>query len=76
MKSNVTDHDIMPPSVFLTEKQAGEVLQVSPRTLQGWRLRGIGPKFVRFSARGIRYRRMDIEAWAASRLVSSTSQKL
>lgn len=57
----------------LTERQAAEYLQLSPRTLQAWRLRGGGPAFVRISKRCVRYRLVDIQAWAEERLARSTS---
>lgn len=38
-------------------------------------LRGDGPPMVRLSARMVRYRRSDVEAWLASRTVRSTSEQ-
>lgn len=56
-----------------TESDAGKVLSVGKRTLQGWRLRGCGPPFVRISSRCIRYRPCDVRAWIEERLRASTS---
>lgn len=47
---------------LLDEKQAADILGLSPRTLQGWRLRGQGPQFVKIG-RLTRYRPEDIEAY-------------
>lgn len=58
---------------LIDEKQAAEYLGYTTRALQNWRLRGGGPRFVRVSARSIRYRISDIEAWIEARIVSSTS---
>ena len=58
---------------LIDEKTAAAFLDLSPRTLQGLRFRGGGPRFVRISARCIRYRRLDCRDWAVHRLRSSTS---
>ncbi len=41
-------------------------LGLSPRTLEGYRVSGGGPDFHRFGNR-VRYRRRDLDAWAAQR---------
>lgn len=61
------------PDALLTEQQAATLLGVSVRGLQGWRLRGGGPSFVK-CGRLVRYRRRDLTAWMDSRTVSHTSQ--
>lgn len=58
---------------MLTETEAAELLNVSVRTLQGWRVRGGGPKFCRYS-RLVRYVRADLLAFIEARRVSSTSE--
>lgn len=63
-----------PESILLTEAQAAQLLGFSPRTLQAWRVRGGGPTFVHVSARCVRYRREDLEAWIEERLRISTSE--
>jgi hypothetical protein len=58
--------------VLLTEKQAAELLHTPQRTLQGWRLRGTGPRYLKLqgSKRGsVRYRREDLEAYLESCVV-------
>jgi len=54
---------------LLAECQAAHLLNLSVRTLQAWRLRGIGPAFVR-AGRAIRYRRDDIIDWIAANTVA------
>ena len=61
------------PDELVKEKRAAEILDVSPRTLQSWRLRGVGPPFVRLSARAIRYGLRGLAAHVAARTVRSTS---
>jgi hypothetical protein len=58
---------------LLTEKEVAELLRLRPRTLQDWRVRGIGMPFIRYTERGVRYRRRDVEAFIESREMSSTA---
>jgi predicted DNA-binding transcriptional regulator AlpA len=66
-----------PPGELLTPEQAAKLLHLSPRTLEGFRRRGDGPKFSKLgdgrSAR-ILYPRAEIDAWIASRLRASTTE--
>jgi hypothetical protein len=59
--------------LLLTEEEAAELIGFTPRFLQERRFRGGGPKFVKVSARAIRYRPEDLRAWAVERLRTSTS---
>jgi predicted DNA-binding transcriptional regulator AlpA len=61
------------PTILLDERAAAAALGLTPRTLQGWRHRGDGPPHVRISARCVRYRVEDLNAWAAQRVRTSTS---
>ena len=49
---------------LLDEGAAGEFLELSVRTLQAFRQRGTGPRYVAVSPRCIRYRRTDLREWA------------
>jgi excisionase family DNA binding protein len=46
--------------ILLTERQAAEFLTVRVKTLQAWRVRGRGPKFIKLGG-SVRYRREDLE---------------
>lgn len=59
-------------NVLYTEQQAADHLQLKPRTLQAWRVRGGGPRFVRISQRCIRYRLIDLDKWIANRIFENT----
>lgn len=59
--------------LLLDERAAAAALGLTPRTLQSWRARGGGPRFVRVSSRCIRYRLSDLDEWAAERVRTSTS---
>ena len=62
-----------PVTTLLKEFEAAQFLNVSPRALRNWRTRGGGPKFIRVSARCIRYRPNDLEEWVEKRSRRSTS---
>jgi predicted DNA-binding transcriptional regulator AlpA len=59
---------------MLTQSECAEHLRLSERTLERFRVSGIGPKFVRMG-KSVRYRLCDVEAWIASRFVGSTSEE-
>ena len=48
-------------------------LDLSPRTLDGYRVSGEGPAFHRFGNR-VRYRRSDLDQWAAGRRATTTAE--
>ena len=56
----------------LNEVQLAELLNLSERTLQGWRLKGEGPAFEKFG-RSVRYATDTVEAWIARQQRASTS---
>jgi predicted DNA-binding transcriptional regulator AlpA len=63
--------------VFNT-KQAAAFLGMSPRTLEGMRMRGTGPRYVKLGpGRGalVGYRPEDLTAWLEENIRSSTSHK-
>jgi len=62
---------------LLSTKRAAEMLDLQPQTLRIWRLKGIGPRYVRYGGpRGrVTYRESDIEAWIAERVHESTSEE-
>jgi hypothetical protein len=64
-----------PEKILLTEDEAAEAIGFTPRFLQQRRYTGDGPSYVRVSARAIRYRPDDLEAWAEKHLRTSTSDR-
>ena len=52
----------MESKVFLTQHELSERWHLSPRTLQGWRLKGIGPTYVKIGSR-VLYRRDRVEKY-------------
>lgn len=62
-----------PNDAHLTTQQAAWFLGLSPKTLQNWRVQGIGPTFKQFR-RTVRYLYADLKQWAAKHDRSSTAK--
>ncbi len=58
---------------LLRQEQAAQFLNVSVRTLEAWRHRGGGPRYVKLH-RCVRYRRADLLDWLDAHARTSTSQ--
>jgi excisionase family DNA binding protein len=58
---------------FLTTQEAAEFLKLQRATLEAWRCRGGGPRFVKLG-RAVRYHRDDLSRWVESRTRSNTSE--
>lgn len=56
---SMTRPDDGPACNLMTTKQAAEMLGLSPRTLENWRVRGDGPGFVKVG-RAVRYSMSDL----------------
>ena len=60
--------------LLVDENQASEVLHTSPRTLQGWRQRGTGPRYIKVGQL-VRYRPSSLQEYISSQTRSSTSEQ-
>ncbi len=60
--------------MLLTETEAAEILAVSVRTIQNWRIRGGGPPFYKLVAKTVRYRLGDLVEWLEQNRRGSTSE--
>ncbi len=58
---------------LIDEKAAATFLGLKDRTLQKFRQVGGGPGYIFLSSRCLRYRRIDLRAWAEARVRTSTS---
>lgn len=65
-----------PSSRLLTEKTVADLLSVTPRTLQRWRVTGDGPTWVRIGPRMIRYSEAAVSTWAAGRTFAHRAAEL
>lgn len=60
---------------YLTTSEAAEKLRLSPQALRVWRLRGVGPKFVKPSRSRCLYAESDLEDYMRERTFSSTTEE-
>jgi transcriptional regulator with XRE-family HTH domain len=56
-------HPLLASPLLTTEQLAEYLGDVSTRTLEDWRLRGIGPDYVPLSPKMVRYRVAAVERW-------------
>ena len=63
------------PLNTLNTEGAAAYLGLAESTLEKARVTGTGPDFVKLG-RAVRYRVADLDGWLASRVVSSTSQRV
>ena len=61
---------------LLNEEQGAAFIGVTRRAMQAWRGNGSGPKYIRISARCIRYTIPYLKEWSEKRLRTSTSQEV
>ncbi len=71
-KGNRFNSPVTPIRRLLTEQQLAIELNVSVRTLQQWRFKGGGPRFLKLGA-AVRYDWTDVEVWLEGKGRESTS---
>jgi len=59
---------------FMTTEQAAQFLGLRPNTLEIWRFRGTGPKFVKLG-RAVRYRLADLEDFIQAQTRQKTASR-
>jgi hypothetical protein len=59
---------------LLTQREAAIALRLSERTLERSRVTGLGPPYVK-AGRRVLYRSTDLDAWIASHICQSTSER-
>jgi excisionase family DNA binding protein len=62
------------PDQKFARPEAAKYLGISARTLEGWAVRGGGPRMLKLGSRVV-YRRRDLDAWLATRERASTSDR-
>ena len=60
--------------IHFSQRDLARRLGLSPRTLEGWRWRGTGPRFVKAGGR-VLYRLEDVEAFEAEQLRQRTPRR-
>ena len=63
-----------PGGEWLTDSDVSALFRIAPGTLRYWRSSGSGPPYHRLAERTILYRRSDVEAWLAQRIVRPASR--
>ena len=58
---------------ILNTKEAANYVRLGKPTLERFRISGDGPPYAKLGG-AVRYRRADLDAWLASRLIRSTSE--
>jgi len=61
---------------LLTNAEAASMLGIKPNTLEIWRCKGRGPRFIKFlpsKQAPVRYRREEVDAWLEQQAFASTS---
>jgi predicted DNA-binding transcriptional regulator AlpA len=61
------------PDLYIDENRAAKLLGLSPRTLQGYRVKGGGPPYVKISHKVVRYKVSDLMDWIKTRTRKNTS---
>lgn len=56
------------PGPLKSTTWASKFLGVKTRTLEDWRYRGVGPKFVKISEKCVRYRQLDLEIFIRTKV--------
>jgi excisionase family DNA binding protein len=62
------------PDQKFSRPEAARYLGISARTLEGWAVRGGGPRMLKLGSRVV-YRRRDLDTWLAARERASTSDR-
>ena len=60
---------------YFDQEEVAARYRVSPRTVEGWRARGLGPRYVRVGGR-IKYRRTDCEKYELARTFRDRAEEL
>ena len=72
--ASATRAQVATMTTLLTERDTAALYKVTQKTLQGWRYRGVGPRFVK-AGRCVRYRLEDLQAFVLAALRTSTSDR-
>jgi hypothetical protein len=57
--------------ILLDQREVADIMKVAPRSLEGMRFRGQGPKFIKISKTRVRYRLSDVQAFLESRTIET-----
>lgn len=60
---------------MMSTEEVADFLGITPGTLNGMRVKGVGPSYVKLGGKIVRYRSDVVEAWLASCTRHSTSDQ-
>ncbi|MBI3131734.1 MAG: hypothetical protein HYZ13_10445 [Acidobacteria bacterium] len=60
--------------VYLSQAQVSVRTGIAKRTLEDWRRRGVGPRWIRVSPRKVLYALESLNGWLKAREVQSTAE--
>jgi len=63
-----------PSGMHLTTREAADFLNLSPKTLQNWRIQKRGPAFRKYENGSVRYDLRTLQKWAVRQRRTSTSE--
>jgi predicted DNA-binding transcriptional regulator AlpA len=69
----IKSHNDQVTCFLMSTVQAAAYTGMSKRFFELKRLTGDGPPFIRLSAKAVRYRKTDLDAWLEERLQQNTS---
>ncbi len=58
---------------LLRQEEVAKILNLSPRTLEAWRHRGGGPRYILLTPRCVRYKESDLNQFLEERVRTSTA---
>jgi hypothetical protein len=73
LREAVPAHQSNRATLLFDQNEAAAFLHVEPRTLESWRQRRVGPRFIRYSQRCVRYRIEDLTQWLEGQIVETAS---
>jgi hypothetical protein len=64
-----------PIVTHLTPQQLAQRLGMNPYSLANWRVKGVGPKYIKINQRKVLYALEDVAEWEMSLKKQSTTQR-
>lgn len=61
---------------YLTTKEAAIYLGMEPRTLQDWRCDKVGPPFILYGPRNVKYDIRDLDRWVDERRFTPSARAI
>lgn len=66
---------VINPDCFYSTSHSAQALGTTERTLESWRLKGLGPSYIRMGGRLVKYKGSALLKFADERTFTSTSEE-